>query len=1314
MVQIEITKQPLYGTVYWNGNDFVYIPNNNYKGSDVYFYKRIQNGVVSTGVNYVNVQNTAPISLNPSLTSDAFSEIVINLNQLIIDDTDPFNSLKIVEVSDPVKGRIENNGNYIRYIPNTYNTIETINYTVSDKQFSTTGVLTLSVINGRILNPPHELQTFKYRLIRYYEKLLTLPELSSNWESGYYNLSAYKDYWSSIDAFRYARISNYVETLSSGLNYLYDNKFNYDSVYSAVSANSGFWISDRNLIDVVKNNESNLNQANDILFSTKDRWDADYINFSGLSSEFNNKTPLFDDFGKTISNNINNWNSNEIYHNIEDNRYKWDATYEHLYINEKLDQWNTTVTTTTTFSSDYTSVTSDTVNFYSNFNTITSLSTVWADLETEAVMVSSDNWNAVKAAGSYYDTTYNIVSGLSAEWITDIFKSDEMYNSVSNESIIWDETYNIVVTDSDNWDKLDLLNESLSTNEINYNSSYNTLTTSSANWDTNLILSYFENNYILNNHSYDIVNNNVDTWNSNFNAITALSSDLETLNLNDLYNIIISQSSAWDLLANSYGFALLSGSNLSAFNDNRPIYDNLYSILCSNSSVWYSDVQSLVLPNSSNWINTYDIISKDTTSNWNQLSSLNETLSTTETNYNSLYNTLTTSSANWDVQPILSYFENNYNLNNDLYDTVNIISDNFNNIDGLSSELSTNILNLDNLYSIITSQSSSWDLLANSYGFVLLSGSDLSAFNNNRSIYDNLYSILCSNSSVWYSNITVIDTLSTYLFENSPKWLTLSDIVLSSNWAGATNAYQQLTSIINENNTRFTEVNTTVQNNSSKWAGVGFINRLSSISAWNQTTNALIGDPWNINNNLTSLSSSYYSLANKLNPLSLFINNNLPIWTNQNLTTILTGNSSKWYSIYDTVTSYSSGWNFDNKPEYVSTYNYVSSNSARLTNLKNLISTSSGNWNNNFSIISGLSTIYLYGSNNINLSASKLIIYGDTFITGDLSATGSKISIDTTLNTTSSFSVNNTDNTTAVSIDKTGAGAVFNVKMPNSTVLYVRVSPETVGINLSAFTNTIGDISNISLVVSGNLSATGEIYPLPSAVTAYKNLSSRYESTYTYITGVSSNIISFITNDKSRYDAATNYANNGALNTFTNTTIPYYNGLLPIFNSYSSKASSVNNLITLSGSSFYGDTAFSSNSSKYETTYAYVTSRISSSIFTISHFYNHSKLISAQDVNIILQDNIRIKSWTIASDVNTTTNIDILSCSYSDFAKYGYPVSITNNNYPNLTLSTKNSATDLNSTWSNTYLPKGSILQFKLKNNTDAMKLLINLTVEKQ
>jgi alpha-tubulin suppressor-like RCC1 family protein len=79
-------------------------------------------------------------------------------------------------------------------------------------------------------------------------------------------------------------------------------------------------------------------------------------------------------------------------------------------------------------------------------------------------------------------------------------------------------------------------------------------------------------------------------------------------------------------------------------------------------------------------------------------------------------------------------------------------------------------------------------------------------------------------------------------------------------------------------------------------------------------------------------------------------------------------------------------------------------------------------------------------------------------------------------------------------------------------------------------------------------------------------------------------------------------------------------------------------------------------------------------------------------------------------------SVDILSTTHLDFGKINNPFSITNNNPPRLTLSNKNSAANLSSIWTQTYIPKGSILQFNLNitNNAPVSSLLVNLTVEKQ
>ena len=93
--------------------------------------------------------------------------------------------------------------------------------------------------------------------------------------------------------------------------------------------------------------------------------------------------------------------------------------------------------------------------------------------------------------------------------------------------------------------------------------------------------------------------------------------------------------------------------------------------------------------------------------------------------------------------------------------------------------------------------------------------------------------------------------------------------------------------------------------------------------------------------------------------------------------------------------------------------------------------------------------------------------------------------------------------------------------------------------------------------------------------------------------------------------------------------------------------------------------------------------------------------------------NVSVKDPEYIATPSYNLSVDILSTTHSNFGKINNPVSITNNNRPNLTISNKNSAANLSSIWTGTYIPKGSILQFNLI-NAPVSSLLVNLTVEKQ
>ena len=222
MVQIEITKQPLYGTVYWDGYDFIYTPRMGFIGNDVYYYTKTENGITSSNKNFVNPTNVAPIATNVGLSADAYYRTTIDISELMVDETNPFDSLKIISIENPIKGRIENNGTSLYYYPNALNTIEQLDYVISDKQYFSTGTLTLSVTNGRKSLPVVN-TTIKYRLSKNYDVAITIPALTAEWQSAADTLEIYKDIWTSIDTTKYTGFSNYIESVSSILNQTYNN-----------------------------------------------------------------------------------------------------------------------------------------------------------------------------------------------------------------------------------------------------------------------------------------------------------------------------------------------------------------------------------------------------------------------------------------------------------------------------------------------------------------------------------------------------------------------------------------------------------------------------------------------------------------------------------------------------------------------------------------------------------------------------------------------------------------------------------------------------------------------------------------------------------------------------------------------------------------------------------------------------------------------------------------------------------------------------------------------------------------------------------
>ena len=63
MAKVVILKQPLYGSVYWDGYKFVYTPKPGSTNNDSYIYSVTnERGATQTLTNYVNPVNTPPLT----------------------------------------------------------------------------------------------------------------------------------------------------------------------------------------------------------------------------------------------------------------------------------------------------------------------------------------------------------------------------------------------------------------------------------------------------------------------------------------------------------------------------------------------------------------------------------------------------------------------------------------------------------------------------------------------------------------------------------------------------------------------------------------------------------------------------------------------------------------------------------------------------------------------------------------------------------------------------------------------------------------------------------------------------------------------------------------------------------------------------------------------------------------------------------------------------------------------------------------------------------------------------------------------------
>lgn len=1183
MANVVILKQPLYGTITWNGYDFDYVPTQGYSTNDVYIYSKSVNGFNKIFTQYVNPSNTPPVAKTIATTTDAFQTKEFTIADIVTDTTQPFGDLTIVSVSGAKYGIASTDGSKIYYVSNKFNNIEYLVYTVSDKQFTTSGTITLSVING--YERPIVVVSPLTRMYEYRIRLNQTMYLSTYWTGASEVLDTYGAFWDSIDTVRYG---NFCDVVLSGYyiwNPVYDNSKRYDNKSTVLCTYSAEW-------------DSSISEYflyRDPINEGVVRWNNEYSILTANSGKWNDMISNFDNLTSSISSNQDNYNNSYVTTQTNSGDI-WDSTELNA------------------FSSNYTDTYNNIYEMVFNDNTL------WTGSITKFQELSTD----VCILTSYINETLNTVS--------------------SNSGSIWDTTE---------------LNSISSIYFDNLNNVYTILTSNSSNYtDTQVEFSLISANIHADYDDITVLTN----------LVSSVSSTLwDTL---ELYTNLSSNSGNWEESYNNLveNYGIWNQSNeLSAIIDNdKPIYDSVYTTVSSNSAIIWDNTNttSITLNNSGVWDSAYTTLTTNS-GIWNQSNELSAIIDNDRPNYDSVYSVVATNSAiKW-------------------------------NFDDLNLTTSINSGNWGSMYDALTSNYTNWNQTTNLSSII----------DNDKPTYNSVYSTVTTNSAIKWNT----DDLNSIAFGNSANWSSMYDVLTSnySKW----HSVSSLSSVVSEVRSHMESLYGTIDDNVPlKWNGLSVYQSVSGeIEKFEQLRYILstldLDTNWNnviliYNQIYDNYSANYPYLENTTNT----VNSNYTFWDTTYITNILSELSSNWVSLYNTLTELSSYWKFDETDNLKQSYSIVSANSGNLNNTYSILTSNTDTWNNiiNNNDIISLSTQYLTGNEFVSLSTKDLIIYGNLNAAQNISAIGSSTKINTSNYTVSAIEIaNNSESNCFIITKSSGYNNIATFIISSYPALWIKAN-NTVSINLTGGTE--------SLNVFGNISATGYVYPyLSDVVTSYKSNSAKYEAAYTFLTSNSANLADFVSN-KTNYDNLINYVQSSTsnINELTSSKPKFDN----IFNTISSQYNNnliVNNFINLSGSLSATDSVYPNNTARYDTTYNILTTVSAGVPVSLNYLFSFSPNTPIpHNVKFQIGDNIRLTSWTIVSDTASDVTVDILS----GYTTTNYRLtSITNSNYIKLSASgdIKNTNDNLSSKGWTTYITKGSVVVFNLTQNTSANSIMINL-----
>lgn len=439
-MQVSILRQPLYGTVFWTGDRFVYTPYTGLSGTNDYFiYTETVNGSVKTYTQYVNSLNNPPVANNVSLTADAFNVNIIPITLLASDQTTNLGSLTITSVSGNVYGSVNTDGNNIYYTSKGYNAVEHLTYSVSDVQYTSTAVLTLSVVNGAVVNT----QNIGASDVKdAYDKSLRIKSEGAKWDSTITVTETYSANWNSLDSPRYNSAASVVENGYQSWNDVYSHKGELDSFYVFMTVNSGTWntytsIASANY-DLIKPYTDSYNSAYNTLQTYKTIWYTDIIRYNSLNSDLRSlSAKLVDSYTVVNSNSAIKWDSTDLNSLTSSYLSNWYSLS--TLSGDKLDNAGTQYTIL------YSNLTGTSANNDSLYTTVNTNSSSWS--VTDLVSISANKfykWDStvdvINTNKIYWDAAYSSTTGLSAVFDVYIPKFDNVSNVVTGNKNNWNST----------------------------------------------------------------------------------------------------------------------------------------------------------------------------------------------------------------------------------------------------------------------------------------------------------------------------------------------------------------------------------------------------------------------------------------------------------------------------------------------------------------------------------------------------------------------------------------------------------------------------------------------------------------------------------------------------------------------------------------------------------------------------------------------------------------------------------------------------------------------------------------------------------